>query len=269
MRRASCLTSLTLATAVVVGAACASVPPDQSPATGLEWMPVLAELGLRDPSSSSWRSVFSSGFESDADFSGFYVTPQSAMTRHEVVAGGERHRGARSHHGWLTGVTGAEPVDGPNHRGYPTIQLARRSAGVCSSPCLIEFWVRLDDSQIGQNEWISLATFSPDGSDRWARVVTVNVGSEGWLFLFHVPTQGSGERAFQRSDAFPRDRWVRVTTLLDLRPEGGAAAVWQDGTLVSAARSTGATAISINCTSVSTRRRPCRKAPSGTTTSRS
>ena len=33
-----------------------------------------------------------------------------------------------------------------------------------------------------------------------------------------------------------RDRWVRITTWLDLDPDGGAAAVWQDGVLVSAAR---------------------------------
>ena len=36
--------------------------------------------------------------------------------------------------------------------------------------------------------------------------------------------------------AFPQGRWVRITTWLDLDPVHGAAAVWQDGVLVSAAR---------------------------------
>jgi hypothetical protein len=68
----------------------------------------------------------------------------------------------------------------------------------------------------------------------------VNVGSQGWLHLFHVPDQGLGEWALQRTDLpFPQERWVRITTWLDLDPDGGAAAVWQDGVLVSAARVNG------------------------------
>jgi hypothetical protein len=51
-----------------------------------------------------------------------------------------------------------------------------------------------------------------------------------------VPDQGLGERAYQNTHRpFPRGRWVRVTTWLDLDPQRGAAAVWQDGKLMSAA----------------------------------
>ena len=67
-------------------------------------------------------------------------------------------------------------------------------------------------------------------------MVTVNVGWENWLHLFHVPDQGLGARTFQRTDRpFPRGRWVRITIWLDLDAQGGAAAVWQDGKLMSAA----------------------------------
>ena len=138
---------------------------------------------------------------------------------------------------WLTGASGTEPVDGPNHRGYPTIQLQKRAPGACRTPCLIQFWARVDGFGLDPGEWLSLATLTPDPSDRWSRVVTVNVGWEGWLHLFHVPDQGLGERAFQRTNKpFPRGRWVRITTWLDLDPKHGAAAVWQDGVLMSAAR---------------------------------
>jgi hypothetical protein len=201
----------------------------------LEHHRVLRRLGVPRRRAMRLVRVFRTGFERDADLAGFYVTPQSPMTRHEVQEGGA-HRGRRAHVGWLTGVTGPEPVDGPNHRGYPTIQLQKRAPGACPTPCLVQFWARLDDVDLKRGEWMSLATLSPDASDRWSRVITVNVGWEGWLHLFHVPDQGVAERALQRTDAFPRGRWVRITIWLDLDPQRGAAAVWQDGRLMSAAR---------------------------------
>lgn len=224
--------------ATTAGPVITTEPPRRVPpaAAGLEWTPVLTELGLHDPAGTSWRTLYATSFEEDSDLAGFYVTPQSPLTRHAVVADEERHLGERAHHAWLTGETGAEPVDGPNHRGYPTIQLDRRPGGACPSPCLVEFWVLLDDAPIGKGEWISLGTLSPDASDAWARVIGVNVGFEGWLHLFHVPVHGAADRAFQGTDPFPRGRWVRVTTLLDLDPDHGAAAVWQDGKLMSAAK---------------------------------
>ena len=86
--------------------------------------PVLETLGIPALDKVTLTPVFTSGFERDTDFSGFYVTPQSALTHHGVRSGGA-HSGDRAHVGWLTGVTGTEPVDGPNHRGYPTIQLQK------------------------------------------------------------------------------------------------------------------------------------------------
>jgi hypothetical protein len=216
-------------------AAAVAAAPEAGAAGQLERHPVLRELGIPPLRALGLEPVFRTGFERDSDLAGFYVTPQSPLTRHEVRSG-EAHRGLRAHVAWLTGAVGSEPVDGPNHRGYPTIPLQRRPRGPCRTPCLIRFWARVDGFALDPGEWLSLATATPDPSDRWSRVVTVNVGWEGWLHLFHVPDQGLGERAFQRTDRpFPRGRWVRVTIWLDLAPTGGSAAVWQNRRLVSAA----------------------------------
>jgi hypothetical protein len=225
---------LATAVAVVAVATSACLPvPQVAP---LEHRPVLELLGIPPLDDVTLTRVYTTGFEHDSALAGFYVTPQSPMTRHEIRTGDAR-TGQRSHIAWLTGVVGEEPVDGPNHRGYPTIQLQQRPVGTCVTPCLVELWVRLDDVQLDPGEWFSFATYSSDPSNQWSRVVTVNVGWQGWLHLFHVPTHGVGDWEFQRTDvAFPQGRWVRITTWIDLDPMGGAAAVWQDGVLVSAAR---------------------------------
>lgn len=205
----------------------------------LERHPVLRQLGFPRWSALRPELMFRTGFERPGDLAGFYVTPQSPLTRHEVRRG-RAHRGRRSHVAWLTGLSGLEPVDGPNHRGYPTIQLQKRPAGACPTPCVVQFWARIGGWRMRPGEWLSLATLTPDASDRWAPVVTVNVGWEGWLHLFHVPRQGLAERAFQRTDLpFPGGRWVRITVWIDFDPVHGAAAVWQDGKLMSAARVSG------------------------------
>jgi hypothetical protein len=202
----------------------------------LERHPVLKSLGIPPLRAVALRPVFETGFERDEDLAGFYVTPQSPMTRHEIQRG-DAHGGERAHVAWLTGAIGSEPVDGPNHRGYPTIQLQRTASGACSTPCLVEFWARIDQWDLKRGEWLSLATLSSDASNRWSRVITVNVGWEGWLHLFHVPNHGVAERELQRTDVpFPRGSWVRITIWLDLDPQHGAAAVWQNGLLVSASR---------------------------------
>jgi hypothetical protein len=216
-----------------------AAPAGSAPAPGvgrLEYHRALRELGIPRWGAMRLTRVFRTGFEHDEDLAGFYVTPQTPLTRHGVRPG-DAHRGRRAHVAWLTGQTGSEPVDGPNHRGYPTIQLHKTAVGACATPCLVQFWARIDDVDLRRGEWLSLATLSPDASARWSRVVTVNVGSEGWLHLFHVPDQGVAERALQRTDVpFPHGRWVRITIWLDLDPLHGAAAVWQDGRLMSAAR---------------------------------
>lgn len=200
----------------------------------LQHTAALDELGIPKVSSLSRRTVFATSFESVDELAGHYITPQSDATRHELSR--ERvHGGQRAHKGWLTGVPPAVPEkDGPNHRGYPTIQLFRPPAKPCVTPCLIELWVWLD-VVIPRGQWFSLATFTADPSSSWQPVVTVNVGAEGTLHTFHVPRPGLSERVFQTDERFPMRRWVRVTTYLDLSAHG-AIATWQDGMLTSAAR---------------------------------
>jgi hypothetical protein len=195
-------------------------------------------LGVPSWEEMKTEPVFEMTFERPDEAAPSYVTPQSETTKHErwrAIA----HSGSWSHTGWLTGIPPATPeVDGPNHRGYPVVQLPRMGVEPCRSPCLVDMWVWLDVA-LSRGQWFSLATFALEPSDRWARVVTVNVGDRGELQLFHVPAQGQSDRLFQTDATFPLRQWVRVTTYLDLRPDGGGAAVWQDGRLASAARVSG------------------------------
>lgn len=233
---ARCAAALLIPAALVAAAAPASGARTHPRVRPLEHRPVLRSLGIPPLKAVTLAPVFRTGFERDRDLAGFYATPQSPMTRHEVQRG-RVHRGRRAHVGWLTGAIGSEPVDGPNHRGYPTIQLQRTARGACSTPCLVQFWARINGWDLKRGEWLSLATFSSDGSNRWSRVITVNVGWEGWLHLFHVPDHGVARRRLQRTDVpFPPRRWVRITVWLDLDAKHGAAAVWQDGRLMSVAR---------------------------------
>jgi hypothetical protein len=233
-------------TALVVAAGGAESPADSPRAVAarsdsatvgkLQHRRVLKTLGIPALKDVALAPVFKTGFEREKDLARFYVTPQSALTRHEVRRG-SAHRGRRAHVAWLTGALGSEPVDGPNHRGYPTIQLQKTPSGACSTPCLVQLWARINKWDLQRGEWLSLATFSADPSNRWSRVITVNVGWEGWLHLFHVPDHGIAQRKLQRTDVpFPSGRWVRITVWLNLDAKHGAAAVWQDGRLMSAAR---------------------------------
>jgi hypothetical protein len=220
----------------------AAVPPSTSidvvvgVTAGLEHDPVLDELGIPDLRSAGLGRTFVTGFEDPAELAGFYVTPQSSLTHHEVTTD-EVRSGVRAQKAWVTGAGGPGlERDGPNHRGYPTIQLHRLGGGGFRSPTITELWVWLDVA-LSDGQWFSFATFSNDASDRWDRVVTVNLDPDGFVNVFHAPRHDENDLTLQRTDVrFPLRTWVRLTTYLDLRAEHGAIAVWQDGVLVSAAR---------------------------------
>src|SRR5713226_7316397 len=162
----------------------ASPPPSEL--ASLERAPVLDILGVPSWEEMKTEPVFEMTFERPDEAAPLYVTPQSETTKHErwrAIA----HSGSWSHTGWLTGIPPATPeVDGPNRRGYPVVQLPRMGVEPCRSPCLVDLWVWLDVA-LSRGQWFSLATFALEPSDRWARVVTVNVGDRGELQLFHVP----------------------------------------------------------------------------------
>jgi len=205
----------------------------------LEHTPVLDELGIPHFDQTDFGRTFTTGFEDPADLAGFYSTPQSALTHHETTSA-IAHSGTHSEHAWVTGAGGPGlEVDGPNHRGYRAIQLDKAAGGDLGgfrSPSLVQLWVWLDVSLL-KGQWFSFATFTNDSSVRWDRVVTVNLDPAGYLNIFHVPLAHQNTLALQRTDIlFPMRTWVRLTAYVDLTPAHGAVAVWQNSTLIAAAR---------------------------------
>lgn len=178
--------------------------------------------------------TFRSGFESVADFAGMYISPQTASTRHALVSR-PRHRGKRAHCGWLTGPGTAADTDGPNHRGYPAAQLYRLPpGGGFRTPAVIRLWVWANVA-MKPGQWVSLATLSSDSSDRWNRVVTVNLDPGGWVNVFHVPVQGAHAPEIETHRRFPLRRWVKLTIRIDFNPHHGSIAVRQNNVLVARA----------------------------------
>jgi hypothetical protein len=178
--------------------------------------------------------IFRSGFESLADFAGMYISPQTASTRQALVSR-PRHRGALAHCAWLTGPGTAADRDGPNHRGYPTAQLYRLPpGGGFATPAVIRLWVWADVA-MKPGQWVSLATLSADASDRWSRVVTVNLDPGGWVNVFHVPVQGAHLPQIETHRRFPMRRWVKLTIRIDFDPDQGFIAVRQNNHLVARA----------------------------------
>jgi hypothetical protein len=162
------------------------------------------------------------------------VTPQTAAT-HVATSNELVHSGRLASKGWITAATGAGDPDGPNHRGYPTVQLWKLRGGGFRRSVIVDLFVWVD-AALRPGEWLSLATLSADASNRWDRVVTLNLGPDGRLGLFHVPRVGEG-LPLQPNTAtrFPLRQWVKLRMELDFAPRG-AIAVWQDGRLITAAR---------------------------------
>ena len=86
--------------------------------------------------------TFVSGFESLADFAGMYISPQTATTRHALVST-PRHGGEHAHCAWLTGRGTGADTDGPNHRGYPTVQVRKIDPRGFATPAVIDLWGRV------------------------------------------------------------------------------------------------------------------------------
>jgi hypothetical protein len=181
--------------------------------------------------------TFVSGFESINDFRGMYISPQTASTRHALVSS-PRRRGKLAHCGWLTGPGSTADVGGPNHRGYPTQQLYKLPGGGFATPAVVDLWVWAD-VQMKFGEWVSLATLSPDATDAWSRVVTVNIDPGGWLNVFHVPNNGQHEVEYETHKPFPMRKWVHLKITIDFDPQHGFVEVRQNGVKVARAKVNG------------------------------
>jgi hypothetical protein len=215
-----------LGTAAMFFGACSTIPPH---------VPPPANPPTSAPPIAARR--FASGFETLRDFAGMYVTPQTASTRQRLVAS-PRHGGALAHCGWLTGPGTAADTDGPNHRGYPTVQLWRLPGGGFATPAVVDLWVWADVA-LKPGQWVSLATLSADASDHWSRVVTVNLDPGGWIDVFHVPDQGQHEPMLETHRPFPHRTWVHVSIRIDFDPGHGSIDVRQDNVLVARAKVSG------------------------------
>jgi len=202
----------------------------------LEHAGVLDTLGIPDLSTVSVGRTFATSFEDPDQLSSFYATPQSALTHREITTD-VVHSGTRAQKAWVTGAGGPGlEVDGPNHRGYTTMQLDKLDGGSFASPSIVQLWVWLDVALL-KGQWFSFATLTHDASDRWDRVVTVNLDPDGYVNIFHAPLHNQNDLALQRTDVLlPMRSWVRLTMYVDLTEAHGSIAVWQGSTLIAAAR---------------------------------
>jgi hypothetical protein len=178
--------------------------------------------------------TFTTGFESLHDFAGMYISPQTSSTRHALVAS-PHHTGKQAHCGWLIGPGTIADTDGPNHRGYPTVQLWRLPGGGFATPAVIDLWVWAN-VRMKRGDWVSLATLSADASDHWKRVVTVNLDPGGWVNVFHVPEHGQHITEIETHRPFPMRKWVHLSITIDFDPRQGRITVLQDDELVARAR---------------------------------
>jgi len=184
--------------------------------------------------------VFSTSFESVADFGSFYISPQNQLNSasHELSTA-QVHGGVYSHRAWIYGPNPESTIlANNNHRGYPTIQFQKTAEGVFLTPCYVTFHVWLDmalSAHSPENQWFSFATLTTDSSDAWNRTILVNMDYQGNVHLMHVPYQGQQVHSYQDSSQnFPQREWVEIRIYLDTRP-GGYAKVWVNGKLVSQA----------------------------------
>lgn len=188
---------------------------------------------------------FQSGFETSADFSGFYVTPLNYQNAATHALSGAQSVSGQSHHAYIYAAGPACPAwQNCNHRAYPTVQLQKSSSGAYRTPVEVELSVRLNISLVS-GQWFSFATLTSDPSDAWARTLLLNLGyingagAQPYVHLFHLPNQGQGGWTYQVSDAnnplpFPQNQWVTLKLCVDWNSSGGFARAYQDGTLVSA-----------------------------------
>lgn len=123
------------------------------------------------------------------------------------------------------------------HRGYGGLQFSgdrllpgytNTGTGLSAPNGVVStHWVRLRAGEpIQDGRWVSFFTVNPS-CDYSARVITLGLDQpDGVLHAAHYWPEGS-ERLMPGAMPFPRERWVRLTILVDL--DDGVLHVWQDG----------------------------------------
>lgn len=178
-------------------------------------------------------------FASLTEFSGSYIVPQNNMNTASHEISGFSRLFNTSHRGWVYGANPIIAGVNTNHRGYPTLQFHKSVDGAIDTPCYISLWVWLDadlKTRTGgvENDWFSIATLARSDDDVFWDGVLVNINSDRFVHLMHVPSVGQSTRIFQTTTRkFPMKTWVHIQILIDMNPATGYAKVWQDGELVS------------------------------------
>jgi len=189
--------------------------------------------------------TFHTSFESADDFRGFYVVPQDYLgTSSHDLSSEAVHDGIYAHKGWIHGANPIVSGVNTNHRGYPTIQIYKTAGGAYQNHVFVEFlvWLDVELEAVSGRDWISFATLTPYADGIWPRTIQVNLGSDGHVALQHVPEQGQFVQDIYQPNAilFPKHQWVKLSIYMDFTSKNQFdhcfAAVWQDDTLVSAAR---------------------------------
>ncbi len=183
---------------------------------------------------------FETGFESEADFAGFYITSVTlGGSDRQELSGARRHSGGFSYRAWIVAPNPESNVlVNRNHRAYPTIQFQHLPSGPVPTPICTTFYVWADFDLADrpgalEDQWFSLATFTSDPSDHWFRTVLVNVVQDGRVLLQHVPRQGQQSHIFQSTtQRFHYRQWQRIDVELDFS-DHGYAKVWLNRELVS------------------------------------
>jgi hypothetical protein len=188
---------------------------------------------------------FVTSFESEAEFSPFYVVPFNhkntathSLTKEKSVSG------RLSHKAWIYGVNNLVKAVNTNHRAYPTFQLRKTNLGIIKTAALVEFsvWADIDLLPEEGKSWFSLATFTSYDDTQWYRAYLINVDSNYKVHLMHVPTQGKSNPDIYHDTKvlLPKRTWSKITAFIDYskknRFDSPIIAVWQDGILVTASR---------------------------------
>jgi len=191
---------------------------------------------------------FSSSFDLESDFDGFYIVPQGDYDTNHTLSTDEINDTTFAHKAWILQARDIDNESTPTylpHRGYPTVQLDKTADGIYRKS-LVSLMVYLDmnlTARAGIDDWFSFITLSPDSSDSWSRTVLVNVAPDGYARLVHVPNQGEQTYIYQEENnismKFPFRQWVRFDVYIDFDETNGYAKVWQDGVLVSHANVNG------------------------------
>ncbi len=193
---------------------------------------------------------FYSGMENINDFNGFYIVTPGTYGSTHLIDSSDKFEGSACHHAYILTANDVDNDSTPEylpHRAYPTVQLYKTTP--IPSHCLITLYVKAQitlQERAGVDDWLSLITVSPSVTDDWERTVLVNLTTDGYLRLVHVPNQGEQTHIYQVNSTldpsgdllFPQNQWVRIDLYLNLS-SSGRAIVWQNQEKVSEANMNG------------------------------